>query len=85
MLCPTCSRGSFQTLRHNNIRILTALSTEVSSNVAVEPFLQQVSEEESVGASINRDEDAQIDVTTGGFKSIWFFQQTIITSCIMHL
>ena len=71
MICPACASGGFQRLCHNKMRILT----EISSNVAVKPFLQQLSGEEFVGASItNRDEDTWLEVASVGLKSIWSFQ-----------
>ena len=46
--------GGFPTLHHNELRDLTAtLLTEVCTNVAVEPLLQQLSREELLGASAN--------------------------------
>ena len=47
-----CSKGGFPTLRHNEIRDITAdLLTEVCHDVAIEPMLQpltgEVSEENS--------------------------------------
>ena len=64
----SCTKGGFPTPRHNKVRDLTAsLLTEVCSNVAVEPGLQQLSGEELSGASANRDEGARMDVAADGF------------------
>ena len=50
-----CYRGGFPTLRHNNIQELTAsLVSEVCSNVAVEPELQQLTGEKLQGSAANR-------------------------------
>ena len=61
-------KEGFSTLRHNEVRDLTAsLLTEVCSNVAVEPGLQQLSGEELSGASAIGDDGAQMDVAADGF------------------
>ena len=52
----SCSRGGLPTLRHNELRDLTAsLLSEVCTNLAIEPPLQELSGDELLGASANRD------------------------------
>ena len=66
----SCSRGGFPTLRHNEVRDLTAsLLTEVCSNVALEPELQHLSGEVLRGGSANRDNGARLDIAVDGFWS----------------
>ena len=63
----SCNRGGFPTLRHNNIRDLTAsLLTEVCSNVSVEPELQELSGE-TLGRSANKESGARADIAVDGF------------------
>ena len=51
----SCAREGFPSIRHNEIRDLTAtLLTEVCNNVCTEPELQPVSQEALRGASANR-------------------------------
>ncbi len=55
----SCARGGFPSIRHNEIRDLTAtLLTEVCNNVCTEPELQPVSQEALRGASANRQDGA---------------------------
>ena len=56
-----CHMGGFPTIRHNEIRDLTAsLLTEVCSNVAIEPHLQPLSGETFRLASTNTDDGARL-------------------------
>ena len=58
----------FPTIRHNEIRDLTAsLLTEVCPNVAIEPYLQPLSGESFRLASTNTDDGARFDVRARGF------------------
>ena len=67
MVCPF---GGFPTIRHNEVRDLTAsLLTKVSHNVAIEPSLQPVTTETFSLASANTTNDARLDITTRGFWS----------------
>ena len=60
--------GGFPTIRHNEIRDLTAsLLTEVCPNVAIKPHLQPLSGETLRLASANTDDGARLDVRTRGF------------------
>ena len=64
----SCNRGGFPTLRHNEIRDTTAsLLTEVCSNVAVEPALQELNGESFSCKSANRDIGARVDIAVDGF------------------
>ena len=60
--------GGFPTIRHNEIRDLTAsLLTEVCPNVAIEPHLQPLSGESFRLASTYTDDGARLDVHARGF------------------
>ena len=64
----SCSRGWLPTLHHNALRDLTAsLLSEVCTNVAVEPPLQELSGEELSGATASRESGAWLDIITDGF------------------
>ncbi len=64
----SCARGGFPSIRHNEIRDLTAtLLTEVCNNVCTEPELQPVSQEALRGASTNRQDGARLDIAANGF------------------
>ena len=67
MVCPF---GGFPTIRHNEVRDLTAsLLTEVSHNVQTEPSLQPVTTKTFSLASANTADDARLDIKTRGFWS----------------
>ena len=60
MVCPF---GGFPTIRHNEVRDLTAsLLTEVSHNVQTEPSLQAITTETFSLASANTADDAHLDI-----------------------
>ena len=64
----TCHMGGFPTIRHNEIRDITAsLLTEVCHNVATEPQLQPLSGESMTARSANIDDGARTDVRARGF------------------
>ena len=61
-------RDRFPTLRHNEVRDLTAtLMTEVCHEVCVEPHLQPLTGETLVGASAIGADGARLDVAAKGF------------------
>ena len=63
-----CAFGGFPTVRHNEVRDLTAeLLTEVCHSVAVEPTLLPLSGEAFTGLSTNTSENARADVRAAGF------------------
>ena len=63
-----CPKGGFPSLRHNEIRDLTAhLLTEVCSNISTEPELQTVTGEVLRGATSNSQPGARLDVAANGF------------------
>ena len=65
-----CPFGGFPTIRHNEVRDLTAsLLTEVCHNVATEPSLQPITSETFSLASANTSNDARLDVKARGFWS----------------
>ena len=64
----SCPKGGFPTIRHNEIRDLTAnLMTEVCHDVCIEPTLQLITGEVLTGASAITDDGARLDVAARGF------------------
>ena len=64
----SCPKGGFPTLRHNELRDLTAeLMTEVSHNVCIEPHLQPLTGEVLNGATAIVTDGARLDVAADGF------------------
>ena len=65
MICPT---GGFPTIRHNEVRDITAtLLREVCPEVSVEPILQPLSGETMCGLSANCQPEARLDISARGF------------------
>ena len=65
-----CHMGGFPTIRHNEVRDMTAsLLTEVCHNVATEPPLQPLSGESFNFRSANTDDNAHLDIRCRGFWS----------------
>ena len=63
----SCPKGGFVTIRHNEVRDLTAeLLTKCCKDVAVEPVLQPLTGEVLPPSSITSDE-ARVDVAARGF------------------
>ena len=81
MLYPSCQKGGFPSIRHNEIRDLTAnLLTEVCSDVCIEAELQPVTEEVLTGATSNTEDGARLGISAngfwgGGFKRTYFYVQ----------
>ena len=66
--CPFLPQRGFPSIRHDEIRDLTAqLLSEVCSDVKVEPDLQPVLEGVSFTASANVSEGARLDIAMNGF------------------
>ena len=64
----SCAKGGFPSIRHNEIRDLTAtLLTEVCHNVCIEPGLQPISNEILTGATTNTQDGARLNVAANGF------------------
>ena len=64
----SCPKGGLPSIRHNEIRDLTAkLLTEVCSQVATEPELQPVSPEEFSLSTANTQDGARLDIDMNGF------------------
>ena len=65
-----CHLGGIPTIRHNEIRDLTAtLITEVCHNVSTEPLLQPLSGEHFSHQSANTEPNARLDIRARGFWS----------------
>ena len=66
----SCPRRGFPTLRHSEVRDITAkLLTEVTSNVTIEPPLQPLSDEQLRLAFAITDGEAPLDIAAEGFWS----------------
>ena len=64
----SCPRGGFPSIRHNEIRDITAnLLTEVCHDVLVEPDLQPLTGETMAHRTSNVSEGARLDVSVKGF------------------
>ena len=64
----SCPTGALPSIRHNDIRDLTAgLLTEVFPNVAIEPDLQPLSGETLSLRTSNSEDGARLDVSAQGF------------------
>ena len=64
----SCAKGGFPSIRHNEIRDLTAtLLTEVCNDVRIEPELQPVTDEALSGATANLQDGARLDIAANGF------------------
>ena len=64
----SCPRGGFPSIRHNEIRDITAnLLTEVCHDVLVEPNLQSLTGEALAHRTSNVSEGARLDVSVNGF------------------
>ena len=63
----SCAKGGFPSIRHNEIRDLTAnLLTEVCSEVCIEPNLQPTTSDQLSGATANSHDGARLDVSANG-------------------
>ena len=63
----SCAKGGFPSIRHYEIRDLTAnLLTEVCSEVCVEPDLQPTTSDQMSGATANSQDRARLDVSANG-------------------
>ena len=64
----SCAKSGFPTIRHNELRNLTAtLLTEPCTNVTVEPPLQKLNGETFSGSSVNRNDGARVDIAADNF------------------
>ena len=63
----SCAKGGFPSIRHNEIRDLTAtLLTEVCKDVSIESELQPLTNEELTGATANSQAGARLDIAANG-------------------
>ena len=64
----SCPLGGFPSIRHNEIRDITAnLLSEVCNDVWVEPDLQELTTEELPGRTANTTDGARLDIAVNGF------------------
>ena len=69
----SCPKGGFPSIRHNEIRDMTAtLLMEVCNDVRIEPELQPVTDEELTGSSANSQAGARLDIATNGVWGVTF-------------
>ena len=74
----SCAKGGFPSIRHNEIRDLTAtLLTEVCNDVCIETELQPVTDEELTGSTANSQAGARLDIAAncvwgGTFERTFF-------------
>ena len=63
-----CPRGGFSSIRHNEIRDITAeLLSEICHSVGTEPNLQPVTEEQLTHRTANREDGARLDIVAESF------------------
>ena len=63
----SCPKGGFPSIRHNEVRYITAsLLSEVCNNVATEPHLQSLSREHMNLLTANTDTNAHLDIAADG-------------------
>ena len=63
-----CPRGGFPSIRHNEIRDITAeLLSEVCHGVGIEPTLQPVTDEQLSLRTVNREDGARLDIVADNF------------------
>ena len=80
----TCPHGGYPSLRHNEIRDITAqLMSEVCPNVAIEPTLQPVTNERFFHRSANTESGARLDVRAQGFWGL-HHQQAYFDVCVFN-
>ena len=64
----SCPRGGFPSIRHNEVRDITAdLLSEVCHNVGTEPSLQPVTGEQLLHRTANREDGARLDIVAENF------------------
>jgi hypothetical protein len=64
----SCSYGGFPSIRHNELRDITAeLMSEVCHNVGAEPSLQPITNEHLIHRTANKEDGARLDVAADSF------------------
>ena len=64
----SCHYGGFPTIRHNEVRNITAhLMSDVCHNVGIEPTLQPLSTERLFHQTANTEDGARLDINAQGF------------------
>ena len=64
----SCKKGGFVTIRHNDLRDLTAkILSEVCNDTKIEPKLVPLSGEDLSNQTANRSNEARLDVRASGF------------------
>ena len=78
LLLSACAKGGFPSIRHNEIRDLTAtLLTEVCNDVCIEPELQPVTDEELTGSMANSRTGARLDIAANGVFG-WYLRENLL-------
>ena len=87
----SCPLGGFPSIRHNEIRDLTAnLMTEVCHNVSIEPHLQPVKGETFPAMTAHTADGARSDIAADGFwggqfERTFFFMSAISIRILIRL
>ena len=82
----SCAKGGFPSIRHNEIRDLTAtLLTEVCHDMCIEPELQPVTNEVLTGSTANSQAGARLDIAANGvwggtFEKTYFDVASMLAS-----
>ena len=64
----SCPYGGFPSIRHNEIRDITAhLMSDICHNVGTEPVLQPVTDERLTYRTVNLEDGARLDIKAQGF------------------
>jgi hypothetical protein len=64
----SCPFGAFPTIRHNEVRNITAhLMSDVCHNVGIEPTLQPITDERLHHSTANTEDGARVDIKAQGF------------------
>ena len=65
--CMSCKKGGFVSIRHNNLRDLTAkILSEVCNDTEIEPQLQPLTGEVLNNRTANRSNEARLDIRARG-------------------
>ena len=63
----SCSHGGFPSIRHNELRDITAELSEVCHNVGTEPSVQPITGEHLIHRTANREDGSRLDVAADSF------------------
>ena len=82
----SCAKGGFPSIRHNEIRNLTAvLLTEVCHDVCIEPGLQPIPSETLTGATANNQDGARLDIAANSFWGGPMKELSLMSECLIPM